>query len=86
MAEMSHDVSAQHAENEHLDAAVCHLADQNWSQGQELVHKDVRIKELETEMLAVKAGLEDQQVNHCALNIAVVEVQERVKDLESHVE
>ena len=62
------------------------LADQNWSQEQELVCKDVWIKELEEEMLAVKAGLEDQRVNHCSLDIAVVEVQERVKDLESRVE
>ena len=83
MAEMSHDVSAQRAENKRLDTAVRRLADQNWSQGQELVRKDVHIKELETEMLAVKAGLEDQRVNHCALDIAIVEVQERVKDLES---
>ena len=86
MAEMSHDVSAQCAETEHLEGAMCCLADQNWSQGQELACKDVHIKELEEEMLAVKAGLEDQRVNHCALDIAVVEVQERVKDLESRVE
>ena len=81
MAEMSHDVSAQRAENERLDAAVCCLVDQNWSQGQELARKDVRIKELEEEMLAIKAGLEDQRVNHCALDITIVEVQEWVKDL-----
>ena len=34
----------------------------------------------------MKAGLKDQRVNHCALDITVVEVQERVKDLESHIE
>ena len=85
MAEMSHDVSAQRAETERLEGAVCRLADQNWSQGQELARKDVHIKELKEEMLVVKAGLEDQRVNHCALDISVVEVQERVKDLESHI-
>ena len=36
-------------------------------------------------MLAVKAGLKDQRVNHCSLDIAVIEVQEQVKDLESRV-
>ena len=86
MAEMSHDVSAQHAKTERLEGAVHRLANQNWSQGQELACKDVRIKELEEEMLAVKAGLKDQRVNHCSLDIVVIEVQERVKDLESHVE
>ena len=59
MAEMSHDISAQCAETEYLDTAVHHLADQNWSQGQDLASKDQYIKELKEEMLAVKAGLED---------------------------
>ena len=59
MAEMSHDVSAQRAETECLNTMVCRLANQNWSQGQDLACKDQRIKELE-EMLSVKAGLEDQ--------------------------
>ena len=86
MAEMSHDVSAQRAETEHLEGAVRRLANQNWLQGQELARKDVWIKELEEEMLAVKARLKDQRVNHCALDITVVEVQEQVKDLESCVE
>ena len=86
MARMSHDVSAQRAETEHLNTAVCCLADQNWSQGQDLARKDQRIKELKEEMLAVKVGLEDQRVNHCDLNITVVEVQEWVKDLESCIE
>ena len=86
MAEMSHNISAQHAKTKHLNTAVCHLADKNWLQGQDLACKDQHIKELEEEMLAVKAGLEDQQVNHCALDITVVEVQEWVKDLESCVE
>ena len=86
MVEMSHNVSAQRAETERLEGAVRRLADKNWPQGQELTCKDVRIKELKEEMLAVKAGLEDQRVNHCALNITIIEVQERVKDLESHVE
>ena len=62
MVEMSHNVSAQRAETEHLKGVVHRLADQNWLQGQELACKDVRIKELEEEMLVVKAGLEDQQV------------------------
>ena len=76
MAEMSHDVSAQRAETERLEGAVHCLADQNWSQGQELARKDVWIKELEEEMLSVKARLEDQRVNHCALDITIVEIQE----------
>ena len=86
MVEMSHDVSAQRAKTKRLEGAVRRLADQNWLQGQELACKDARIKELKEEMLAVKAGLEDQRVNHCSLDIAIVEVQERVKDLESCAE
>ena len=78
MAEMSHDISVQHAETECLEGAVCRLADQNWSQGQELTRKDVCIKELKEEMLAVKAGLKDQRVNHCALEIGRASCRERV--------
>ena len=86
MSEMEHDVSAQRAKTEHLDGACRCLSDQNWSQGQVITRKDQRIKELKEEMLAVKASIEDQQVNHCSLNITVVDLQGRVGDLENRIE
>jgi hypothetical protein len=82
MSEMAHDVSAQRVEAERLDGAVRRLSDQSWSQGQTIARQDQRIKELEGEVLSLKAGAEDQRVNHCALDVAVIGVQERVKDLE----
>ena len=59
------------------------LANQNWLLGRSVERLEKRVEESERELLSAKETINKLCVDLCELNIHIVEVQEKLKDVES---
>ena len=79
---MEWDIVAQCVENNCLLAAMAKLIDCNWSQDKTLDDTLDHIWELESQVKMTEELLKESHVNHTALDVEVIGLQERVKKLE----
>ena len=83
IAELSSDVRDQRQRTESAEETVCCLVNQNWLLGHTVERLERRVDELEKESLSTKDTIDKLRVDLCELDIHVVEIQEKLKDVES---
>jgi len=82
---MEWDVAVQRVENDCLLVVMAKLIDCNWSQDKKLDDALACVWELEGQVKMTKELLKESHINHTALDVEVIGLQERVKELESKV-
>jgi len=82
---MEWDVAAQRAENDWLSAALAKLINRNWSQDKKLDQSLDRVRELEEWVKTTEALLKESHINQTALDVEVIDLQQRVTKLESEM-
>ena len=83
IAELSSDVHDQCQRTKSAEETVRCLANQNWSLGRTVERLERRVDELEKESLSAKDTIDKLHFDLCKLNIHVIKVQEKLKDVES---